>query len=697
MPASPRDRLAALAVVGFLAAAGRAHGADPGDISDVALEDLLDQHLTAASLREEHAIDAAATAFVLDGEDLRQQGFSTVAEALGTVPGLFSYRDGLYPYVGVRGIGLLGDFTTRLLVLVDGHPVNDSLAIGASHVGRDLPVVLDAVKRIEVVKGPLGGVYGPMAFLGVVNIVTRDPAPRSAEVRVSGDAAQGRVRSGGGSAVVTGIAGDVEVLLAADAVSSRGLDWTFPELAASPDRFVPGGRVNGLDRWDAFNAHARVEANGVRLAAACNRAASGVPSAAYSSLLLDSRNGFANRACFVDVATARPLAPGLTLVGKAAYDWFDFRDDYAYADPPGDVGLVHDLGTDRWLSGEVRVDWEPRSGSGVMTGVRVETHKTVQRTWSDAVPTLLQDPAGGVGVGDIRHDFAGGTAFLAAHLSLPRNVVLHGHATLTVHEMYGARLAPKGAVVWRPDEATALKLVYAEGFRPPLASEAFYEDGLSYVANPDLRPELARSLEASAERRLGRFAIVTASVFTSDYRDLVRMQTVPAPGLAGPPDPTVASDWRQKPVNLAHETVRGGELALQLRWRDAFRAWGGLSAQQVRGAALDDFPELTANLALSGRVVPRLLLAARAAFTSARAKPLEGLDPGVRTSVPASALLDAAVTLELSRELSLQLGVQNLLDAVAPSPVPADFKPITEQPAAARTVRASLRWSARPR
>jgi hypothetical protein len=65
---------------------------------------------------------------------------------------------------------------------------------------------------------------------------------------------------------------------------------------------------------------------------------------------------------------------------------------------------------------------------------------------------------------------------------------------------------------------------------------------------------------------------------------------------------------------------------------------------------------------------------------------------------PARSLAGYSTRLDrLTLRTRIALLVANLLDAVAPSPAPADLKPITEQPAAARTVRASLRWSARPR
>ncbi len=129
---------------------------------------------------------------MLTAEDLRLQGFRTLAAALGFVPGLFVYRDDFFSAVGVRGFGLLMDYGTRLLVLVDGHPAQRQRRVGwDAHTGRGFPVPFDAIKRIEVVKGPVGSIYGPNAFLGVVNVITFDADDRASQVRTEADASRG--------------------------------------------------------------------------------------------------------------------------------------------------------------------------------------------------------------------------------------------------------------------------------------------------------------------------------------------------------------------------------------------------------------------------------------------------------------------------------------------------------------------------
>jgi len=120
MARAPRFHLP-VAAVALLAARAAAAAEGLADIQTLEIESLLDLDIGAVALHEQRASEAAAAVFILSADDLRLYGHRTLQEALRSVPGLFAYRDDLFPSVGVRGVGLLTDYTTRLLVLVDGR------------------------------------------------------------------------------------------------------------------------------------------------------------------------------------------------------------------------------------------------------------------------------------------------------------------------------------------------------------------------------------------------------------------------------------------------------------------------------------------------------------------------------------------------------------------------------------------------
>jgi hypothetical protein len=117
--------------------------------------------------------DAPASTTVITAEELRLFGYRTVAEALRSVRSLQVWTDRLYDSVGMRGFGWPESANARILVLLNGHPLNDVVR-GHGPLGMDLGIDMSQVERIEVVRGE-GMVFGSTAFLGLINVVTRRP------------------------------------------------------------------------------------------------------------------------------------------------------------------------------------------------------------------------------------------------------------------------------------------------------------------------------------------------------------------------------------------------------------------------------------------------------------------------------------------------------------------------------------------
>ncbi len=109
---------------------------------------------------------------VLTAEDLHYGGHSSIPEALRYVPGVDVLRMDRNRYaVGIHG--LEGMFSDRMMTLVDGMPA-DSPAFGGPEFSS-LPVMMEDIERIEIVRGSGGAAWGANALSGVVNIITKDP------------------------------------------------------------------------------------------------------------------------------------------------------------------------------------------------------------------------------------------------------------------------------------------------------------------------------------------------------------------------------------------------------------------------------------------------------------------------------------------------------------------------------------------
>ena len=114
---------------------------------------------------------APAVASIITSEDIKRMGAMDIDEVLEAVPGLHVARNhqGYNPIYTFRGI--YSDFNPQVLMLINGIPVTNLFAGNRSNTWGGMPV--EAIQRIEVIRGPGSAIYGADAFAGVINIITK--------------------------------------------------------------------------------------------------------------------------------------------------------------------------------------------------------------------------------------------------------------------------------------------------------------------------------------------------------------------------------------------------------------------------------------------------------------------------------------------------------------------------------------------
>jgi outer membrane cobalamin receptor len=105
---------------------------------------------------------------VVSAEEIQNSGARDMIDMLRLVPGFDVSQDLQF----VMGLNLRGNWANegKVLVLMDGQPFNDLLYQSVA-VGNRFPV--DAIERIEIIRGPGSAQYGGSAEYGVINIITK--------------------------------------------------------------------------------------------------------------------------------------------------------------------------------------------------------------------------------------------------------------------------------------------------------------------------------------------------------------------------------------------------------------------------------------------------------------------------------------------------------------------------------------------
>jgi iron complex outermembrane receptor protein len=152
------------------AAAAPARTPVAANLLDLSLEQLSGIVVTSVSRREEPLSEAAASVYVISGEEIRRSGRTSLPEVLRLAPNLDVARADANQYA-ITARGFNNVLANKLLVLIDGRTVYTPLFSGTFWEALD--VMLEDVERIEVVSGPGATLWGANAVNGVINVITK--------------------------------------------------------------------------------------------------------------------------------------------------------------------------------------------------------------------------------------------------------------------------------------------------------------------------------------------------------------------------------------------------------------------------------------------------------------------------------------------------------------------------------------------
>jgi outer membrane receptor for ferrienterochelin and colicins len=195
---------------------------------DKTLDDLLSLDIegltmvTIASKKEEKLSDAPGIITVITRKDIETYGARDITDVLRRVPGLFvaGARDIRGGTNSIRG-QQSSSFDKHLLILLNGRPMREAYTSGLNNtIFTGFP--MDAIQRLEIIRGPGSVLYGSGAFEGVLNIVTRKP---EAGTKQTFGTSYGSFNTSQQNYTLENGGDAVDVFAAAQFTSSDGFDW----------------------------------------------------------------------------------------------------------------------------------------------------------------------------------------------------------------------------------------------------------------------------------------------------------------------------------------------------------------------------------------------------------------------------------------------------------------------------------------
>lgn len=601
--------------------------------------------VSAATKHPQAAREAPSAVTIITREEIRRFGYRTLAEALRSVRGFYGSYDRNYSYIGVRGFLRPGDYNDRILLLVNGHTYNDDI-YQTAYLGQEFGIDLEAVDRIEVVRGPGSSLYGGNALFAVINVVTMNGAdlPGTHALVETGSFWRKRSQVSVGHVFDNGL----------DAFASGSvLDVDGPENLSFPAYAnVHDGIARNADAERALDFFASGTWHGFFLQGGVNSRDKTIPTGAFGTTFGDPGTRTVDGRRFADLTYTTEIRPDITVAARAFYDGVRYHGTYIYGAGARRT-KNEDLAPSDWYGTELRTRIATTARNTVTVGGEYTYHPSARQ--------LNYNLPSHVGFLDDTRSFATYGVYVQDEFVPLPSVTLVGGAR---YDSYYGRIdevSPRAAGIWTPRDDTTVKLLYGKAFRAPNLYEQYYGTaaGTAYISNPHLDSERIATYEGVVEKQLARGAQGIVALYRYDIDGLIDQTAVHDPG-----------GTRIQYRNLDTVHANGVETELRVPLPHGMRLRTSYSLQEARtdGRLLSNSPKHLGDVALLATLPFEVLAGAEVQIVGPR-----------RTLTGHHVETAGILNLDLERhtpirDLDFAVGLYNLLDQTYADPAGAELR-----------------------
>ena len=598
----------------------------------------LGQVTVTASGHAQQLEDAPASISVITREQIEQRYYQDATDALRDIPGVIITGGG----PGDRGndIVIRGMPSQYTLILVDGKPVStrETRPNGSAGFEQDWLPPLQAIERIEVVRGPMSTLYGSDAIGGVVNVITRKVAEEwggavQLDTIIQDDSRSGDIQQGNFS-----LSGP----LLADKL---GLQVYGRASSRQEDRFVDGFEEKNLRNLNARLSFTPTDNQDFTLEAGKTKQdrrsliGYSAPATGCRGGCTDSDNEF----------TRETLA--LTHTGR-----WDFGTTDSYLQREEAENLTREMKITNTSAKSALV--MPLGDHLLTVGANFEKEEL-----SDDTSNRISDRT--------EVDTSKWALFAEDEWMLPGNVSITAGLRLDDDENFGSHVSPRLYGVWGMAPRWTLKGGVSTGFRSPALRELTADWGQvsrggNIYGNPDLEPETSVNKELGLYFNAGRDLQANVTVFHNDFKDKITRVACPISICTDGPN-QFGSDPTYR-VNVDEAVTEGVEAAVSTtlaRTLDLTLSYTYTDSEQksgeYKGQPLNQIPKHLASLQADWRVTTRLAPWLAVRYRGEESQPVTG--PSSSSIVaPSNTLVDAGLAFKLTPQATLNTGVYNVAD-----------------------------------
>jgi outer membrane receptor for ferrienterochelin and colicins len=571
-----------------MAVPSRARGDDNASLSnklsELSIEELLDTPVVGAAKREQAPREVAASVTTVTSEEIDLLGYRNLADVLRAQRSFYQFTDGLNWMTGVRGFLRPGEWNARILLLVDGRPTRDVI-YGQTHLDQDFVVPVEAIKRVEIIRGPGSTLYGSNAVFGVVNVVTKDGADLNGGGLVR---AQGGTHDTGRVAALWGTktAAGWDIMGSFAAFTTEGdTDVNYDGVRDAEHNF---GHIRDADHEGARAAFIKVRKGDFTGTFDLAQRDRDNRSATYLASFFDPGHIEEDKASFA-LRFDREIAPGHSVHALAYYAQYRYDETDKYdADPSTDTPAYRYVCTAHadWFGQEVHYDWQVNRRFHALFGAdATQAIRAQQRDSDDFGDVPL----------DTDNSYNAWALFAEAEVRPTEWLTLVAGLRLDRVQRIGTQLSPRAAALVMPTDHDTFKLMYGRAFRQPNLYEFFYDSPGYVTANPDLKPEAVDTYELVWERRFASGWHTSVGGFVWKMSDALD-------------DVIIDEDGVTQTQNIGSPWARGVEVETRRIWNNGarFRAHASYTrAEDDDGDRLALSPEWLAGASISVPVIGR--------------------------------------------------------------------------------------------